>query len=97
MRREKEGWKKQLHIRALESEGSLQELTQNASLYETLRQWKELPLQEFLKLTHSTAATAENSRRPVWQSFLPRFWSEILTNTSFLLYLLGERRTESGS
>ena len=59
VRREKEGWKKQLHIRALESEGSLPKLTQRqASLYETLRQWKELPLQEFLKLTHSTAATA---------------------------------------
>ena len=59
VRREKEGWKKQLHIRALESEGSLPKLTQRqASLYETLWQWKELPLQEFLKLTHSTAATA---------------------------------------
>jgi primosomal protein N' (replication factor Y) len=60
VRRDREGWKKQLHIRAVEPTGQVPALTERqAALRSILQQWKELPLQEFLKLTRSTAATAK--------------------------------------
>ncbi|HBP57875.1 MAG TPA: primosomal protein N', partial [Verrucomicrobiales bacterium] len=60
VRKEKEGWKKQLYVRSIEPVGSPSKLTKRQEeLNAVLREWKELPLQEFLKMTQSTQATVK--------------------------------------
>ncbi|MDA0749571.1 MAG: primosomal protein N' [Verrucomicrobia bacterium] len=60
VRKEKEGWKKQLHIRSVEPVGSEIKLTKRQQeLRAILQEWKEMPLQEFLKMTQSTKATVK--------------------------------------
>ncbi len=58
VRKEKEGWKKQLYVRSIEPVGDPPKLTRRQEeLNSVLQEWKELPLQEFLKMTHSTQGT----------------------------------------
>jgi primosomal protein N' (replication factor Y) len=58
VRREKAGWKEQLYVRALPSNGNLPKLTARQSeVWGIIEEWRELPLAELLKLTNTTAET----------------------------------------
>ncbi len=58
VRREKEGWREQLFVRALPSQEADPKLSQRqAEILAAARARKELPLQELLRQTHSTAQT----------------------------------------
>jgi primosomal protein N' (replication factor Y) (superfamily II helicase) len=60
VRKEKEGWKKQLFIRSIDAGGKETTLTKRQQeLASILKEWKELPLQEFLKMTGSTKQTVQ--------------------------------------
>ncbi|HUD49254.1 MAG TPA: primosomal protein N' [Candidatus Baltobacteraceae bacterium] len=58
VRREKEGWREQLFVRALPSHEADPKLTvRQAEILAAVRARKELPLQELLRQTHSTTQT----------------------------------------
>ncbi len=58
VRREKEGWKKQLHVRALPPPAEFPKLTRKQqSTWNIIEEWRELPLQELARLGETTTDT----------------------------------------
>jgi len=58
VRKEKEGWRERLVVRALPVGGALPKLTKRqAEVWNIIEEWREMPLQELLALTESTAET----------------------------------------
>lgn len=58
VRREKEGWKERLFVRALPQSGELPELSKRQlELWRVIEEWREVPLQELLKAMGTTADT----------------------------------------
>ena len=51
VRKEEEGWRERLYVRALPQHGELPKLTKRQEdLWAIIEEWRELPLQEFLRL-----------------------------------------------
>ncbi|MDB4798524.1 primosomal protein N' [Verrucomicrobia bacterium] len=58
VRKEKEGWKERLFVRALPQVGDLPELSKRqAELWKVIEEWREIPLQELLKEMSTTGDT----------------------------------------
>ncbi len=58
VRKEKEGWRERLFVRALPLQGDLPKLTKRQEeVWNIIEEWRELPLQELLQLTDTTAET----------------------------------------
>ena len=58
VRKEKEGWKERLFVRALPVTGELPELSKRqAELWRVVEEWREIPLQELLRVMSTTADT----------------------------------------
>ena len=58
VRKEKEGWRERLYVRALPQHGELPKLTKRQEdLWAIIEEWRELPLQEFLRLAGTTSGT----------------------------------------
>ena len=60
VRKEESGWKERLHVRLLpraESEEPAKLTKRQEEIWNIIEEWRELPLQELLKLTGATAAT----------------------------------------
>ena len=58
VRREQSGWRERLFVHALPEAGERPKLTaRQKELLEIIREWRELPLQELLRLAGTTAAT----------------------------------------
>lgn len=58
IRREKESWRERLFVRAVTTPGELPKLSKRQKeVWNIIEEWRELPLQELLKLTGSTADT----------------------------------------
>jgi len=58
VRREDEGWRKQLTVRAVPAHGSPPELTRRQQeIWNIIEEWREMPLRELLALAETTAAT----------------------------------------
>lgn len=58
VRREKEGWRERLVVRALPVSGEKPKLTRRQQeIWAILEEWRELPLQELLRITETTAET----------------------------------------
>jgi primosomal protein N' (replication factor Y) len=58
VRREQDGWRKRLTVRLLPVRGDLPELTKRQKdLWNILEEWRELPLQELVRLAGTTAET----------------------------------------
>ena len=58
VRREKEGWRERLVVRALPVSGEKPKLTRRQQeILAILEEWRELPLQELLRITETTAET----------------------------------------
>src|SRR5262245_59187884 len=58
VRKEKEGWRERLVVRALPVKGDLPKLTRRqAEVWNIIEEWREMPLQELLKLTQTTSET----------------------------------------
>ena len=58
VRKEKEGWKERLFVRALPQTGELPELSKRQSeLWRVIEEWREIPLQELLREMNTTADT----------------------------------------
>jgi primosomal protein N' (replication factor Y) len=58
VRREEAGWQERLYVRLLPPTGPLPQLTKRqAEVWNVIEEWRELPLQELLRLTHTTAET----------------------------------------
>jgi primosomal protein N' (replication factor Y) len=59
VRKEKEGWRERLLVRALPVTGERPKLTKRqAEVWNIIDEWRELPLQELLRLADTTAETA---------------------------------------
>src|SRR5713226_928642 len=59
VRKEKEGWRERLLVRALPVAGERPKLTKRqAEVWNIIDEWRELPLQELLRLADTTAETA---------------------------------------
>src|SRR6267143_1847437 len=59
VRKEKEGWRERLLVRALPVTGERPKLTKRqAQVWNIIDEWRELPLQELLRLADTTAETA---------------------------------------
>src|SRR5881394_1681215 len=59
VRKEKEGWRERLFVRALPLTGALPRLTKRQQeVWNIIEEWRELPLQELLELAQTTADTA---------------------------------------
>jgi primosomal protein N' (replication factor Y) len=58
VRKEKAGWRERLFVHLLPFSGDLPKLTKRQmELFEIIQEWRELPLQELLKLSNTTTAT----------------------------------------
>ncbi len=58
VRKEKEGWKERLFVRALAQTGEAPELSKRQSeLWRVIEEWREIPLQELLREMNTTADT----------------------------------------
>lgn len=58
VRKEEKGWRERLHVRALTPQGELPELTKRQrEVWNIIEEWRELPLQELLRLGETTAET----------------------------------------
>ena len=58
VRKEEEGWRERLYVRALPQLGELPKLTKRQEdLWAIIEEWRELPLQEFLRLAGTTSGT----------------------------------------
>ncbi len=58
VRKEKQGWKEQLSVRAHTPQGEMPELTSRQSdIWKVISAWGEMPLQELLKVAETTADT----------------------------------------
>ena len=58
VRKEEEGWRERLYVRALPQHGELPKLTKRQEdLWAIIEEWRELPLQEFLRLAETTSGT----------------------------------------
>jgi primosomal protein N' (replication factor Y) len=58
VRKEEEGWRERLSVRALPAVGELPKLTKRQQeVWTIVEEWGELPLQELLKLAETTAET----------------------------------------
>jgi len=58
VRREEEGWRERLFVRALPQHGDLPKLTKRQEdLWTIVEEWRELPLQELVRLAGTTSAT----------------------------------------
>jgi len=58
VRKEAEGWREQLFVRALPQHGELPKLTKRQEdLWTIVEEWRELPLQELIRLAGTTSAT----------------------------------------
>lgn len=58
VRKEKQGWKEQLSVRAHTPEGGMPELTDRQNdIWKVISAWGEMPLQELLKVAETTADT----------------------------------------
>jgi len=58
VRREEEGWRERLHVRALPLSGPLPKLSKRqADIWNVMEEWRDLPLTELLRLTGTTAET----------------------------------------
>jgi len=58
VRKEKEGWRERLFVRALPLSGGLPKLTKRQQdVWNIIEEWRELPLQELLRLAQTTADT----------------------------------------
>ena len=58
VRKEEEGWRERLYVRALQQHGELPKLTKRQEdLWAIIEEWRELPLQEFLRLAGTTSGT----------------------------------------
>src|SRR6266568_5629309 len=58
VRKEKEGWRERLFVRALPLSGDLPQLTKRQQdVWNIIEEWRELPLQELLELAQTTADT----------------------------------------
>ncbi len=58
VRKEQEGWRELLHVKALAVTGPLPKLTKRQEeIWQVAQEWGELPLQELLNITESTADT----------------------------------------
>jgi primosomal protein N' (replication factor Y) len=58
VRREEAGWQERLYVRVLPPAGSMPALTRRqAEVWNVIEEWRELPLQELLRLTGTTAGT----------------------------------------
>ena len=58
VRKEEDGWRERLFVRALPMHGELPKLTKRQEdLWNIVEEWRELPLQELLRLAGTTSAT----------------------------------------
>ena len=58
VRKEEEGWRERLYVRALQPHDKLPKLTKRQEdLWSIVEEWKELPLQELVRLAGTTSAT----------------------------------------
>src|SRR5688572_22336854 len=58
IRKEKEGWRERLFVRAVTTPGEMPKLTKRQKeVWNIIEEWREMPLQELIKLTGSTAET----------------------------------------
>ncbi|MDP6891766.1 MAG: primosomal protein N' [Verrucomicrobiota bacterium] len=58
VRKEEEGWRERLYVRALPQHDKLPKLTKRQEdLWSIVEEWRELPLQEFVRLAGTTSAT----------------------------------------
>ena len=58
IRREKEGWRERLFVRAVTTPGEMPKLSKRQKeVWNIIEEWREMPLQELLKLTGTTAET----------------------------------------
>ena len=58
VRKEEDGWRERLFVRALPVHGELPKLTKRQEdLWNIVEEWRELPLQELLRLAGTTSAT----------------------------------------
>ena len=58
VRREQDGWRERLFVRALPAAGEMPRLTKRqAEVWNVIEEWHELPLRELLRLTDTTAET----------------------------------------
>ncbi len=58
VRKEEEGWRERLFVRALPAHGELPKLTKRqADLWNIVEEWRELPLQELVRLAGTTSST----------------------------------------
>jgi len=58
VRKEKEGWRERLFVRALAVSGELPKLSKRQEeVWKIIEEWREMPLQELLRLTDTTAET----------------------------------------
>ena len=58
IRREKEGWRERLFVRAVTTPGEMPKLSKRQNeVWNIIEEWREMPLQELLKLTGTTAET----------------------------------------
>lgn len=58
VRKEEEGWRERLYVRALPQHGELPKLTKRQEdLWTIVEEWRELPLQELVRLAGTTSAT----------------------------------------
>src|SRR6266487_3661953 len=58
VRKETPGWRERLHVRVLPRTGAAPKLTKRqADVWQVIEEWRELPLQELLRLTGATGDT----------------------------------------
>src|SRR3954471_7243608 len=58
IRREKESWRERLFVRAVTTRGEMPKLSKRQKeIWNIIEEWRQMPLQELLKLTGSTADT----------------------------------------
>ena len=58
VRKEKEGWRERLVVRALPQPAELPKLSKRqVEIWKVIEEWREMPLQELLRITESTAET----------------------------------------
>ncbi|HZO85330.1 MAG TPA: primosomal protein N' [Verrucomicrobiae bacterium] len=58
IRKEKEGWRERLFVRAVTTSGEMPKLSKRQKeVWNIIEEWREMPLQELIKLTGTTAET----------------------------------------
>jgi primosomal protein N' (replication factor Y) len=73
VRKEEAGWRERLFVRVVPRTGELPKLTKRqADIWNVIEEWRELPLQELLRLTGTTADTARKLEDKGLISLSPR-------------------------